>query len=131
MMRLKILLPTHVLVEQAVQKVIVEAENGSHALLPRHADFVTALAPGILSYWDEAGEHVVAVDGGTLVKAGHRVLVAAPHAVAGPSLAALRDTVAGDFRALDEHERQARTALARLEAAAMQRFWSLEEREHG
>lgn len=130
-MRLKVLLPTMVLVDEAVSKVIAEAENGSFCLLPRHVDFVTALAPGILSYWTPAGERFLAVDEGTLVKVGRQVLVSTRNAVAHASLEALRLKITEEFHAHDEHERQTRTALARLEAAALQRFLELEERLHG
>lgn len=130
-MRLKILLPTTVLVDEDVHKVVVEAENGSHGLLPRHVDFVTALAPGILSYWTDRGEHFVAVDEGTLVKVGPQVLVSTREAVVHSDLQALRATLAEQFHLLDEHERQARTALARLEAATLERFLKLEEGLHG
>lgn len=130
-MRLKVLLPTEVVVDSEVRKVLVEAENGSHCLLPRHVDFVTALAPGILSYWDGEGEHFLAVDEGTLVKIGAQVLVSTHNAVAHRSLETLRATVSSEFHELDEHERRARTALARLEAAALERFLELEERLHG
>jgi len=44
-MRLKVLLPTEVLMDVEVTKVSAEAENGSFCLLPRHIDFVAALAP--------------------------------------------------------------------------------------
>jgi F-type H+-transporting ATPase subunit epsilon len=130
-MQLKVLLPTTVLVDEEVSKVIAEAENGSFCLLPRHVDFVTALVPCILSYWTQAGEHFLALDEGTLVKVGRLVLVSSRNAVAHHSLEALRTTITEEFHSLDEHERQARTALARLEAAALQRFLELEERLHG
>jgi F-type H+-transporting ATPase subunit epsilon len=130
-MRLKVLLPTMTLVDEPVSKVIAEAENGSFCLLPRHVDFVTALAPGILSYWTPTGEQFLAVDEGTLVKVGPQVLVSTRNAVAHHDLEALKTTIAEEFHSLDEHERQTRTALARLEAAALQRFLELEERLHG
>ncbi len=73
-MRLKVLLPTEVLVDQLVTKVIAEAENGSFCLLPRHIDFVAALAPGILSFEVESGqEGFVAVDQGILVLTFHGI----------------------------------------------------------
>lgn len=130
-MQLKVLLPTTVLLDEAVSKVIAEAENGSFCLLPRHIDFVTTLAPGILTYWTAAGEHFLAIDEGTLVKVGAQVLVSTHHAVAGTDLHALKTTIAQDFHSQDEHERQTRSALARLEAAAMHRFLELEERMRG
>jgi F-type H+-transporting ATPase subunit epsilon len=130
-MRLKVLLPTMVLVDEAVSKVVAEAENGAFCLLPKHVDFVAALAPGILSYWTTEGEHFLAVDEGTLVKVGQQVLVSTRNAVAHRSLEALRATVSEEFRMLDQHERQARTALGRLEAAALRGFLELEESMHG
>lgn len=130
-MRLKVLLPTQVLLDEAVSKVIAEAENGSLCLLPRHVDFVTALAPGILSYWTPAGEQFLAVDEGTLVKVGAQVLVSTRQAVAHRSLEALKSAVAEKFLALDKNERQTRTVLARLEAAALHHFLSQEEHRHG
>ena len=130
-MRLKVLLPSVVLLDTAVTKIVAEAENGCFCLLPRHVDFVAALAPGILSYWTQEGEHFLAVDEGTLVKCGQQVLVSTRNAAAERSLAALKDTVITEFHAIDEHERQTRTALGRLEAAAMRRFLELEERMHG
>ncbi len=127
-MRLKVLLPTQVLVDETVTKVIAEAENGSFCLLPRHVDFVAALVPGILAYTDLHGdEHFLAVDTGTLVKCAGEVLVSTLNAVPGTDLATLRETVERTFRNLDERERMARTALARLEAGALRRFLELGE----
>jgi ATP synthase protein I len=75
-MRLKVLLPTEVLLNEAVTKVIAEAENGSFCLLPRHIDFVAALVPGLLSFTiDEGHEEFLAIDEGILVKCGAEVLV--------------------------------------------------------
>ena len=70
-MRLKVLLPTKVLIDEPVAKVIAEAENGSFCLEERHIDFVAALVPGLLSFRTPHNEEVfVAVDEGTLVKCG-------------------------------------------------------------
>ncbi|HBE49542.1 MAG TPA: F0F1 ATP synthase subunit epsilon, partial [Cyanobacteria bacterium UBA11369] len=49
-MKLKVLLPTKILLEEEVSKITAEAANGSFCLLPRHIDFVTALVPGILIF---------------------------------------------------------------------------------
>lgn len=131
-MRLKLLLPTHVLVDATVTKVIAEAENGLFCLLPRHIDFVAALVPGILYYTTEEGqEQLVAVDEGTLTKCGDEVLVSVINAVPGTDLDQLQSTVAQSFRNLDEEERRARTALARLEAGTLQRILELEKKPHG
>ncbi len=57
-MRLRVLLPTEVLLDVEVTKVIAEAENGFFCLLPRHVDFVAALVPGILYYTTSPGNVV-------------------------------------------------------------------------
>ena len=49
-MRLKVLLPTKILIDEEVTKVVAEAEDGSFCILPRHIDFVSALVPGIFSF---------------------------------------------------------------------------------
>lgn len=131
-MHLHVSLPTEVLVDERALKIIAEAENGLFCLLPRHIDFVTALAPGILSFIDEGGgEHYVAVDEGILVKCGADVLVSTLNGVRGTDLAHLKDLIEERFLELDEHERKARTALARLEAGALRAFRELQERTHG
>ena len=122
-MRLKLLLPTHVLVDREVAKVVAEAENGSFCLLPRHIDFVAALTPGILAFTTEDDqEEFAAVDEGVLVKCGPEVLVSTRHAALGPDLGTLRAAIAQQFHRLDEHERLTRAALAQLEADFVRRF---------
>ena len=125
-MRLKVLLPTEVLVDQAVTKVIAEAQNGFFCLLPRHIDFVAALVPGLLSFVTAEGrEEFVAVDEGVLVKCGPEVLVSTQDAVWGHDLGSLRQAVEERFQVLDEREQEARSALARLEADFVRRFMEL------
>ena len=128
MMRLRVLLPTEVLVDEAVSKVIAEAENGSFCLLPRHVDFVSALAPGLLCFTGASGrEEFAAVDQGVLVKRGREVSVSTLDGVRGDRLETLRQLVDERFVELDEHGRRARTALARLEAGALRGFHNLQE----
>jgi F-type H+-transporting ATPase subunit epsilon len=127
-MKLKVLLPTEILVEEPVVKVTAEAQNGSFTLLPRHIDFVAALVPGLLYYVTEDDrEEFVAVDEGILVKCGSDVLVSTREAAMGPDLGKLREMIDRQFLALDEHEKIARSAFARLEADIVRRFLELEK----
>jgi F-type H+-transporting ATPase subunit epsilon len=127
-MRLKVLLPTRVLVDTEAAKVVAEAENGAFCLLPRHIDFAAALVPGILAFETPDGaQRYLAVDTGTLVKCGAEVLVSAMDAVEGAELSALRETLEERFLQLDEHDRLTRSALARLEAGTIRRFMQMEE----
>ena len=131
MMRLQVLLPTEVLVDRPVSKVIAEAENGSFCLLPRHIDFVAALAPGILTFTDSDNrERYVGLAEGVLVKNGSDVFVSVEHGVEGNSLGELRDIVSQHFETIDERERQAVSAVAQLEASFVRRFLALEEQPH-
>jgi F-type H+-transporting ATPase subunit epsilon len=127
-MRLKIAIPTKILVDEEVTKVSAEAENGSFTLLPGHIDFVAALVPSLLAYVDTAGqEQVVAVDEGILVKQGQEVLVSSRSAVKGASLEELSRTVSEHFMALGEQESQARSALARMEADVVRNLMEIEK----
>jgi F-type H+-transporting ATPase subunit epsilon len=127
-LRLKVILPTETLVDEPASKVIAEAQDGAFCLLPRHVDFAAALVPGILIFVNADGaERLLAVDEGTLVKAGDEVRVSIFNAVAGADLGQLRQTVDETFLSLDKHEREARSALARLEAGTLRGFVELEE----
>lgn len=125
-MRLRILLPPQILVDKEVAKVTAEAENGSFCLLPRHIDFVAALVPGILCFESSGGkEEFLAVDEGILVKCGQEVFVSTRNAVQGSQLGTLRRTVEEQYKVLDDRERVARSALAKLEADLVRRFMDL------
>ncbi len=123
-MKLKILLPHQVLLEEPTTKIVAEAENGSFGLLPHHVDFVAALRPGLLSFLEPESnrESFVAVGEGLLVKEGLEVLVSARQAVRGGDLGSLRDTVRNEFRQMTQLERKTRSAMARLEASLARRF---------
>lgn len=128
-MRLRVLLPTSVLVDEHVTKVVAEAENGSFGVLPRHVDFLAALKPGILTFDLLGGEEqFVGHDLGIFVKRGPEVRVSTRKAVLGTDLAKLRGIIEREYKTLDERERTARTALARLEAGMVRRFMELEQK---
>ena len=127
-MKLKVLLPTEVLIDKEVTKVIAEAENGSFCLLPRHIDFVAALVPGLLSFESgKAREEFLALDQGILIKCGPEVLVSTRNAVRGPDLGTLKQTVEKSFRVLDDREKMARSAFGKLEVNFIRRFMELKK----
>jgi F-type H+-transporting ATPase subunit epsilon len=130
-LRLQVLLPTEILVDEPAIKVLAEAENGSFCLLPRHIDFVAALVPGVLTFVTPAGaETFAAIDEGILVKCGQDVFVSTLNGVRGTDLGRLKALVEERFLELGEHERKARTALARLEAGTLRGFLELQEKLH-
>ncbi len=130
-MRLRLLLPTSVLVDTAAQRISAEGQHGSFTLLPRHVDTVAALVAGLVSWDAEGTETFAAVDGGLLIKRGREVTIGTHRAALGTGLGDLRRTIEQEFRVLDEREQATRGAMARLEADFIQRFLDLEERGRG
>lgn len=130
-MRLKLLIPTRVVVDQTVRKVVADGEHGSFCLLPRHVDFLASIVPGLLAFEDAEGhEHFAAVDEGILVKRDQEVLVSTLRAVLGGELEQLKKTVSEEFAALDENERAAKSAMAKLEASFLRNYLELGEERH-
>ncbi len=128
-MQLKVLLPSEVLVDVAVSKVIAEAENGWFCLEPRHVDFVSALVPGLLRYVTAEGvEMFLGIDEGILVKCGPQVRISTRDAVVGGDPEALKASMQARGSSHDEHDRRARSVLARLEAGVAKRFLELQKR---
>lgn len=128
-MQLKVLLPNEVLVDIAVAKVIAEAENGWFCLEPRHVDFVSALVPGLLRYvTPDDVEMFIGIDEGILVKCGTLVRVSTRDAVIGSDPDTLKSAMLARAAAHNEHARNARSVLARLEAGVAKRFLELQKR---
>jgi F-type H+-transporting ATPase subunit epsilon len=127
-MRLKLVLPSTVLIDRNVERVSAESAYGAFTILPNHIDFATLLSSGLLSFRPKDGqEEFLAVDEGIFVKAGDQVLVSTSNAVYGRDLDKLRDLVETEFRSLDERERKARTASARLESDFVRHYLELQE----
>lgn len=117
---LSILLPNRILLTTSATRLGGEAENGSFVVLPRHIDFATALVPGILYYHAEPAEpKYVASDRGILVKRAGSVWVSVLQAIQGDDLEHLEQVVEQEYRKLDERQKQAQTALTRLEVSFM------------
>lgn len=131
-MRLKILLPAYVFLEQETQKIVAEGRNGYFCLLPRHVDFVSALTPSILMLVNEAGmKEYIAVSEGILLKIGSQVFISVHDAVKGENLNTLKQTVAENFVRLTEREETSRNALGKLEADTIRRFVEMGGRKRG
>jgi F-type H+-transporting ATPase subunit epsilon len=129
-MNLRVLLPNEVFLDCKVTKVVAEAQNGHFCLLPRHVDCVAALVPGLLMFEDvELQEQFIAIDEGVLVKCGGQVFVSTRCAVRDGDLGDLRRVVQQQFELLDQREKMARSASARLEAGLVRRFMEFDR--HG
>ncbi|MFY9943965.1 MAG: F0F1 ATP synthase subunit epsilon [Desulfobacterales bacterium] len=123
-MHLRILLPFGVFAEKSgVVRIVAETRQGAFGLLPRRLDCVAALAPGILTYEDNAeGEVYVAIDEGVLVKTGLNVLVSVRNAIGGTDLGRLRAAVEREFLNVNERERDVRVAMAKMESGFLRRL---------
>lgn len=129
LMTLRLITPTATLLDLPVRRIVAQAPNGSFGVLPRHVDFVSELVASVMIYVPADGrERFLGINQGTFVKVGDTVQVATRDAIEGEDLATLEDQVARAFLHLDEHERTARSALARLEAGIVRRFLDLERR---
>lgn len=120
-------LPTRTLYQGQADRITGVAPNGGFGILPNHIDFVTAIVPSVLTLQlPDGSEGIFGLDEGLLVKKGHKVVVVALRGVRGDALDTLRDTVEVSFVQMDEEERQARSALSRLEANMVRRFAELQ-----
>jgi len=127
-MRLRVFLPTRILIDQEVTKVVAEAENGSFGILPKHIDFVAALTSGIFSFESNDEEEFLAIDEGILVKCASEIMVSTRKAVRSRNLGELKQTLEHEFQTLDDQERKTRSILAKLEADFTKRFEKMRER---
>ena len=127
-MRLKVILPMKILIDQEVTKVVAEAEDGSFGMLPKHIDFVAALVPGIFSFESDNGEEFLAIDEGILVKCASDVMISTRKAVRSIDLGELKQTLEHEFKTLDEREKKTRSILAKLEVDFTKRFLKMREK---
>jgi len=127
-MHLTLITPVETVVDQRIRRLATRGGDGAFGLLPHHVDIAVPLVPGIVAYVDEEGsEHFVAIDMGVLLKTGSELRIVTRRAVEGDDLADLERLVEEEFLNLSDLERDARLALARLEAGVVRRFLELED----
>jgi F-type H+-transporting ATPase subunit epsilon len=122
-MRLVVMTPEALVVDDDVVHVRAEDESGAFGILDRHADLLTALVISVLVYRDrQRREHFVAVRAGLLsVTGGRRVEVLTRDAVASDDLESLEGDVIRRFRVSAQDEARAQTGTAKLEGALLER----------
>lgn len=74
-MRLQVITPERVVVDEDVDAVYGTAVDGSLGILPRHIPMVTPLVPGSMSYVQAGRKEPLAVMGGMLYTNGSQVTV--------------------------------------------------------
>jgi F-type H+-transporting ATPase subunit epsilon len=112
----KVLTPSETLLDLKAKKVIVKGLEGGFGMLPKHMDYISSIIPSILSYVDEQDKtHLLAVNEGTLVKCGQNITVSVLGATLGTNMEELQKAVLDSYQVFNEDEREARTALTKLE----------------
>ncbi|MDE2087772.1 MAG: F0F1 ATP synthase subunit epsilon [Xanthomonadaceae bacterium] len=99
-------------------------DGGSFGILPRHADFLTMLAPCVIRWRDrDRTMRFCAVRGGVLtVSRGREVAVACREALVGDRLEELEAAVAARRARESDADRVARVAEMRLHTRAMRQI---------
>ena len=127
-MQLTVFTPEDTIFEGQAWSLTAQGQNGAFGLLPRHVDYVAPLVASIVSIVDNDGqESFIAIDGGVLVKIADNVRIATRRGVAGDDLTSLGEIVEREFLSLSEYEKEARSAVARLEAGIVRRFVEMGE----
>lgn len=124
-MRLRIITPLSVIVDvDGVAALRAEDATGSFGILSGHADFLTSLAIGVVSWrGDDAIPRYCAVRRGMLsVTGGQDIAIATREAVVGDDLATLDTVVLARFRADTEMERRERSDSMRLQLNAIRQI---------
>lgn len=123
-MRLVITTPTAIAVDAEAVAVRAEDESGSFGILRGHADFVTALTDGVVSWTgaDGARRHCAVRRGVLTVTGGDRVAIATREAVPGDDLASLERDIVAAFETRTDADRAARTEVLKLQAKAIRQI---------
>jgi F-type H+-transporting ATPase subunit epsilon len=121
-MRLRITTPLRIVIdEDEVGIVSAEDASGSFGIQPHHADFLTSLSVGVVSWKSGNGaRHYCAVHGGVLtVTSGGDVAITTRDAIPGDDLATLDQAILAQFGADAEAERSDRADSTKLQLRAI------------
>lgn len=124
-MRLRIVTPLSVVVDEDIDSLRAEDESGSFGILPSHAPFLTALAVSIVSWRRNEKERFCAVRGGVITVGGDAdIAIATREAVAGDDLATLDTQVLARYLLDADEERVDHVETVRLQLNAIRRMIS-------
>lgn len=124
-MRLRIITPLAVVVDEDIECLRAEDATGSFGILPGHAPFVTSLAISIVSWRTADAEHFCALRGGVMtVGDGSDVEIATREAITGEHLGTLDNEVLARFQADANTERVEHTETMRLQFNAIRHMVS-------
>jgi len=113
--KIRILTPSEVVLDQEVEHVTVEDATGSLGIRPNHATLVTALVPGIVCARAAGGsETYVAVNAGLMLVDGDVVEIVSRQAVRGSDMLQLEQNVVAGFEKEVDEDRANRVAFEKL-----------------
>jgi F-type H+-transporting ATPase subunit epsilon len=125
--KLRVLTPTEVILEEDVTHVTAEDVTGSLGIRPGHATLVTPLAAGIvIARAAGGGERYVAVNGGVMIVTGEEVEIVSRQAVASSDLAHLEGTVLEEFDKEEHADRTNKVAFEKMRLNLMRRVLDVE-----
>jgi len=114
-MRLRILTPTEVVLDEEAEHVTAEDPTGSLGIRPGHAALVTPLVPGVvMARGAGRGARYVAVNGGVMVVTGATVEIATREAVPGEDLEHLESSVVAGFEKAEKDGVSNRVAFEKM-----------------
>lgn len=124
-MRLRIVTPLSVVVDEGIDSLRAEDASGSFGILAGHAPFLTALVVSIVSWRKDERERFCAVRGGVITVGGEvAVAIATREAVAGDDLATLDTQVLARFLSDADEQRTEHVESVRLQLNAIRRMIS-------
>ena len=124
-MRLEIITPLSIIVDESIESLRAEDATGSFGILPGHAPFLTALSISIVS-WRAAGkDRFCAVRKGVMTVSGKtNIAIATREAVPGDDLATLDEEVLHRFQTEADEERVEHVEAMRLQMHAIRQMIS-------
>lgn len=124
-MKLRIVTPLSVVVDEEIDNLRAEDISGSFGILPGHAPFLTALAISIISWRTAQSEKFCAVRGGVLQMTGNNTIdVTTREAVIGTSLVSLDSDVLAQFESDADDERTDNAESVQLQLNVIRRMVS-------
>ncbi len=126
----KVFSPLGVLIDKPVVKIDFEAIDGFFTLLPKHADFVSALKTGIVSYTTTDNKTAyIACEDGVVIKKDKSVSLTTKLGILDDDLERLTQTVATNFKEMEEIRKEANKAIAQLELNLVKGFLYAKKQE--
>jgi F-type H+-transporting ATPase subunit epsilon len=120
-------------VQEDIVSLRAEDASGSFGIWPGHADFLTVLEVGVVSWRHPDGhEQHCAVRRGVLrVQGGGTIEIATREAIVDDDLERLESTVLAEFHAREQAERSSRTEATRFELQALREMMRYLQPERG